>query len=633
MRVNERHYEEEALLAWLDGEAGVWLRWRVERHMRRCWSCRKRAAELEETIQALRREGEAETPESRLEVSRAKWRFLEAARAYEESAGAPAEHRDWRGWWLSAAAAAVLVVGFFAWPGRRPEPVAGPAAPGRTQLEAAGAKENARFEKAVREDRFEVEFAAGPRRVSRELQVWSAPAEGLYASRWAEGKQTEFALYAAKSEPEYEYTREGGLRTASLRGEQDGAPLYVTVGASGEDLATLEAGFRTWIRSQVWRPVSLARELGEFESREHASLRLRQDGARASWESEAEWQGERVKLHLELDERQEPVLMRIERGRLSVTVRRTGRREFVNVSAAGTVFRPEPGGVAVPPARVWVPTAEKVPLMEAPRLLPGRDELDLAELQAWDVLHRARLCLTGELEVKREAGAVAVAGVMLGEDRRLQLQALMEAAPMRQWIRLEMAERPAANGRAAASTGRQARRAPAGEPWLRKQLRVGSSATERELFDVMNVVVRAAEDLSVNGFALRHLAERFPADREARMSEDERRLLRRIAEDHAIAAETQALVLGRVLTASDEPAKAAEPAGQPWQATALELQRAAARTAAEVLSLFEESAGGDEKALEARMAGVRNGLAGLKWKLNEERAQLRHDGRYSAGKN
>src|SRR5689334_2182460 len=47
------HCSDEQLLAHLDGELPVFSRFRVERHLRSCWTCRTRLGACEQEIQKL----------------------------------------------------------------------------------------------------------------------------------------------------------------------------------------------------------------------------------------------------------------------------------------------------------------------------------------------------------------------------------------------------------------------------------------------------------------------------------------------------------------------------------------------------------------------------------------------------
>ncbi len=72
-----RHPNQATLLAWAAGELPWWRTWPVRRHVRGCWACQSSLYETENLICAL----SAGLPElSRVDVTRAWWRFRDASR-------------------------------------------------------------------------------------------------------------------------------------------------------------------------------------------------------------------------------------------------------------------------------------------------------------------------------------------------------------------------------------------------------------------------------------------------------------------------------------------------------------------------------------------------------------------------
>ena len=75
-----RHPDQATLWAWAGGELPWWRAWPVRRHVTRCAACQSSLHEVENLICAL----SAELPElSRVDVTRAWWRFRDASRHLE----------------------------------------------------------------------------------------------------------------------------------------------------------------------------------------------------------------------------------------------------------------------------------------------------------------------------------------------------------------------------------------------------------------------------------------------------------------------------------------------------------------------------------------------------------------------
>jgi anti-sigma factor RsiW len=592
MTVRGTHPAVEQLVAWLDGELPFLRRSRVDRHVRECRECRDRVAGLEATVGAVRQSILRDESQDKVEIARARWRFREAVRELE-----PQSSPSRRTALLAtlAVAAGVLVAVWFANPRQQPPRTNEPASLARVQW-----AENAGYASAIREERFQAEIAApGRLPARREVRIWSAPQRKEFAARVSDlSGSVQFAVYASADRPEMVYSPGKGLATVSNPGKR--IPLLRAVENAG-DLKTLESAFWTWVRHQVWEPVSLARETAEFASLEGVRLTVERRGATIVWRAER-GDAQSTTMLLEVGPDGLPRSMDLWWGkaeqRRTIRISRLGRLNYPDFHTAAAHFRPDaPVRTPIlPPVTAELPAPSAlVPVEEQP---PDPVALRAAEVQAFGLLHRLRLCVSDEVRVARGERAVEVSGIVVNEDRRSQLLLLFGGLPTGRLLRLDLRIAPdtaaARLSEAASFRSRKTEPAP-GEKWLRERLHVGDAATHREVLDAMNRLVQGALAISADGWALRLLAEHFPEGLERDLPEQERRLLRSMAEDHAIAVQAQ---ISSVTGALGYPAAgltgAAESVATPWQSVATRLQVSAEKSSATLLRFF--AAGGADVA-------------------------------------
>jgi hypothetical protein len=589
------HPSRELLLAWLDGEVGRWRRRMIARHLDRCWQCRTAAAETEATIRAVQEKERTFSTIDRASLAKAKWRFRESASGLQTG-----NSNDAKRWRLNpvAAAAVVLLVVLGGWLStNRSQPKA--TVPDQEALlhKVEGA-EIGSFNTSVRQDRFIVEIGSGGASagVSRDWRVWTAPAERLYASRWSKPSgQLQHAQYASGDAMASVYSNDSGLMEVKLPAARPHVPLFRAVAASGGDAAALERDFIRWLDRQTWKPVSLAREMAEFASLDGAVLRIARAGGVIRWVAEASIEGRRLRMTMESEsESRPPRLVELawlagEEGRV-LRIRRVERLEYANAKVAAAFFRPD-RGLAVRRAPT-VPSVEAEPLA----IFPETKLLE-AEVEVLSAIHRARLCLGDDLHVDRIGRIIQVTGHSASEERRGELLALFGGIAGREFVRIDLKIAPVlpastAQSPAAALDENQAQILPAAaEGWLRQHLRVGKVATEREMFDRMNGLVRGADEVAAESWALRRLAERFPSEREAKLTESVRAQVREMAEEHALAMWNQLRLLEPMLPAPAGERRRTEDFDpeRGWQQRAVLLQKRAAATSAMILQLFSSS--------------------------------------------
>ncbi|MBI4909418.1 MAG: zf-HC2 domain-containing protein [Acidobacteria bacterium] len=585
------HPEPEQLVAWLDGELPFLRRSRVDRHLRDCRVCRAQVASLESTVGDVRQSIMKADERHKLDAARARWQFREAIRNEEQHFHST--QRTSLFLVLVATAAAFLLV-YLALPeSRHPLPVNNAAA-----LAGIESLENAGYASAIREDRFEAEIsssAATP--VRREFRVWSAPAQRAYAVRGHDPSGTvRLAVYApATRNPAH-------VRPA----------LYRAVSDAPSHLDALESAFWTWLRQQVWEPVSFARETAEFASREGVRLTVEKRGNITVWRAE-QTAGHAATMQLEIGPDRMPHSMLLSWGganaRSSIRITRLGRVNHSDFQSVAAHFRPD-----VPRSRPPLESAvEPVVTAVVPvDTLPHPLKLRAAEVQAVGVLHRIQACVTGELQVVRTDRAIVISGIVATEDRRLQLHAMFDPLSVRNLIEFDLRTPPATITAPPGphTPARNAKSHPApGEKWLRHHLKVTDEASHRKMLEAMNRLVDSALTLSSDGWALHNLAERFPEESARELAEPERRLLRAIAEDHAAAIHSHTASVAAML--GDTAVPATVPASTTsWQAVAVSLHAATEKTSADLLRMFAASAEFDDTSAVAgnEIAAIREDL-------------------------
>jgi len=237
-------------------------------------------------------------------------------------------------------------------------------------------------------------------------------------------------------------------------------------------------------------------------------------------------------------------------------------------------FQPDGFAVATPHEAPLRPVVPSRPAAVAPRSSASISD----ELQVVTLLHRIGADLGDPVEVNLTDGKVLVSGAGVSPERQRQVHELLDHAPNVE-VRFSEpeaalitppAEAPATAGDAA-NLGIQTR--------LEKQLG-GRAAFERFSTHVLD----GNEAAMAHAYALRSVAERFPAGNEESMPAPDRAQLHQLARDHVAALETQVRVmegaLAPVLAGLGGKTAAAAPvpgAGTAWQQAAEDTFRASRR--------------------------------------------------------
>lgn len=261
-------------------------------------------------------------------------------------------------------------------------------------------------------------------------------------------------------------------------------------------------------------------------------------------------------------------------------------------------------GMTIQPASkpIAAPTVRSAPPLDHPETeVPtrikeaGPIEADLleAEIHAIAALHRSRFCLNTGITIQRVASAIEITGIVQTADERDRITAILtQVAPeglihVRLTDATTLTETLLTTATPATTTSETAKGAPPIAAWFQRANPLRPRLTDREIVTLMNAVVTGAEQVSSEAWAIRRLAERFPAARLRRASPGAEEQVLQIVDDHAIA-----LADGlRRLRARLEPAAAPPPSSQAslspvWQDNAVALQTQVEAVVRQLLSAF-----------------------------------------------
>ena len=624
------------LLAFADGDLGLFLAWKIRRHLRRCWACRTRLKDLNETMHTAQEElGLVKEFDSR-DSETAKWNFWQAVQRHSLPVGSSRFRTPRFVFAISALAGSMaLLVIFLKHPTQsdKATPLATLAVLQRVERQAAQTD-------GYRQE-FKITFSG--RNNSEETRTWhliAAPRRQLLKSVVDDSSgKIEQAAYRVNPATVSLYSRATGFRQSVPIKPEKRLSLADAIERSFGGHMTLEAALLAWVENQSWHAVSLAREMAEFQSDRGAALAITRNmqGCRIV----ASGFVHQVRIYMTLETSSEATSPRL----MEVAWSESGNARLVRISRVESVtyrggllraadFRPDPSLLGQK-LRARQPALT----ITEPAISPNR--LAMAEVDVLHTLHAIGLC-EGGLQVLLTSRGVQVAGVVSDEATRQQLRELFESLPERGLIQLAIessAAVPVLSGHTSKAQSALAESPAPAEAWLRQQLQ-GRKITERDLFDVMNTIVSAAQKLSAEAAAVRALASRFPASRETLLPLDARQTLLQMVNDHAAVALGSIHKLQQTFSTLGVPPPDAGPT-QPgtfgWQEGALGFQHQAGVIAAQMLDLFSSHSGAPSvtqsdligQVAQAQTA-IRGGLicwrqldAGLDTEMNRDRAQMR----------
>ncbi len=246
--------------------------------------------------------------------------------------------------------------------------------------------------------------------------------------------------------------------------------------------------------------------------------------------------------------------------------------EFSEITDAPTRDDAPPAVTSVePPMRLTEPSRLAA--------TPSRAALISEELQVLAALHGIGADLGDPVEVVLAEGKVRVGGIGIPAARQAEIQKQLSGMPD---VMVHFSE-PAAAPEAPADTNTTAAPASGGGAPSAIRTRLEQQLGSRTDFArFSSYLLDRNEALMARAYALRALAQRFPAANEAGLSDSDRRTLRDIAHDHAAALGRELATIERlvqpVLTAIGGSASvAAVPQGADWQSSAEQLFQACRR--------------------------------------------------------
>jgi hypothetical protein len=254
------------------------------------------------------------------------------------------------------------------------------------------------------------------------------------------------------------------------------------------------------------------------------------------------------------------------------------------------------------------------------------------ELQVVEALHRVGADLGDPVEISREGRQLLVSGTGIPPKLQAQLHAVLDALP-NVVVRFADPAFPASNP-PVQSEPAQTRNA-AGPENRQLQARIEERLGGRPQFERFSgQLLDWTDSAMARAYALRRLAQEFPAEAERQMSAADRRVLHNLGREHlaAFAKETARMetLLTPILTGfGAAPAKAEGRTTAAWQAAAEELMTAARRVES-LLAVALGAASADQFADQAGdrvPAQLMSGLAQLTGSIEQCQRHLSYDER------
>jgi len=205
--------------------------------------------------------------------------------------------------------------------------------------------------------------------------------------------------------------------------------------------------------------------------------------------------------------------------------------ETAPASAAATEHAPEVTAPSLPPSALPATT----PASMAPTMAD--------ELHVMAALHQVGADLGDPVEISRSSSEILVSGVGIAPERQREIEQAI-GSQTRVVFRFSASNTVATNVRADRTAAENA----AGPDLRRMQARVAEQIGGRANFEQLaSEVLDLSDPMMSRVYALRRLAERFPADAEAQLNATDRQLLRQMQREHVAMLRQQTSELDRLL--------------------------------------------------------------------------------------
>ena len=227
---------------------------------------------------------------------------------------------------------------------------------------------------------------------------------------------------------------------------------------------------------------------------------------------------------------------------------------------------------------VEVPVRPSVPSGKAafaPKLTASISD----ELQVLSALHQIGADLGDPIDVRRSGGRVVVSGVGVPAQRQKQIHDMLDSLPN---VSVNFAN-PAAVSSEAPAVSDGAAVADAGAAGSKLQTRLEQQLGGKAEFEKFSAQILDTNEAAMSrAYALRSLAQRFPAPSEAELDAAGRRELRAMAREHLDSLNAQVTAMSRLLNPvltglGGAPAKPIAHEASAWQPAAEDLFRASRR--------------------------------------------------------
>lgn len=614
-------------------------------HLKQCWSCRRRAGELEDTVRAVSKAlDEVDYPGPQW-VAEASIRIKEGQQRVDRELTATPKlgmlgDGSFPKLLLPAAGLALLLLTAGIWRyGQRPgEPTAVEV------IALAGSAEGAIHQEATRQI-FTVELTQvrpEPKQRSRRLEIWSDPEGGRSAARWkGPAGNLKYAVYRPERGRRYIYDPKVAPAEVVAASGSPKAISVFQIGENGLDVEELEIGFMKWLAGRQWQPVALVRGLASFAS---------QDGVVLAWEPARMPDGTevlRVSARRADEDLSVQLLLVVDASAyrpqiLELRFETPGRIVHVRIIAEESrqvpperlslaVFEPDyphqisTGAVAVGPLPA-TPTSEALAREGTPRTTPSK--LIATEVEARYALHRVRACLGDPVAISHDCESVRIRGVVSTSERKNQLIAALaeieETALLIHDLRTvdealaaealsqdhsQESEREGALGEFVAEDGVAVQIAGHGLPIQdhlvryfranREEAESGPNEVDESVRRLATEVVTLSGDALAEAWALRRLVEASRPEWTRRLPSRSRWLLEAMFEDHLTELEAKAAQMRRLVepalreSAAPTPATTAVPSDEAGLlnggAGILDVFEKVEEVRSHVLSLFADS--------------------------------------------
>ena len=217
-------------------------------------------------------------------------------------------------------------------------------------------------------------------------------------------------------------------------------------------------------------------------------------------------------------------------------------QEWVEITAVDDTTLPADtiAGAHIPAPEISAKPPSLTP-GEAPVSAPARAATLGDELHVLAALHQAGADLGEPIEVSRSGGEIVVTGVGIAPQRQQEIRNLLGSEP-HVVVRFSDAAPPRVQPERALADS------PAGADIRQLQARIADQIGGRTNFEQLaGQVLDLTEPMMSRAYALRRLAERFPGGAESQLSTEDRRLLRRLQQEHTAALRQLTVDIGRVL--------------------------------------------------------------------------------------